>query len=107
MFISWQTYEGFQITVNAVVDICKFLLQECMEYVLTARFCQDPVFGSQRKLGRRNGHPEIRTFGYIDNTIRVQRTISRKNGNTQRRQDKRRAWEQVTDNLLPCKKKGN
>ena len=90
MFISWQTYEGFQITVNAVVDICKFLLQEGMEYVLTERFCKDPVFGSQRKLRRRNGNPDIRTFGYIDNNIRVQRTISCKNGNTQGRQDKRR-----------------
>ena len=105
--ISRQTYEGFQITVNAVVDICKFLLQEGMEYVLTERFCKDPVFGSQRKLGRTNGNPDIRTFGYIDNNIRVQRTISCKNGNTQGRQDKRRTWEQVTDDLLPCKKKGN
>ena len=54
MFISWQTYEGFQITVNAVIEICKFLLQEGMEYVLTERLCQDPVeeyFGMQRKLG--------------------------------------------------------
>ena len=93
MFISRQTYEGFQITVNAVVDICKFLLHEGMEYVLTERFCKDPVeeyVGSQRKLGRRNGNPDIRTFGYIDNNIRVQRTISCKNGNTQRRQDKLR-----------------
>ena len=40
MFISWQTYEGFQITVNAVIDICKFLLQEGIEYVLTERFAR-------------------------------------------------------------------
>ena len=110
MFISWQTYEGFQITVNAVIEICKFLLQEGMEYVLTERLCQDPVeeyFGSQRKLGRRNDNPDIRTFGYNDNTIRVQRTISCNSGNTRGRQDKRRAWEQVTDDRLPCKKKRN
>ena len=57
MFISWQTYEGFQITVNAVIDTCKFLLHKGMEYVLTELFFKDPVeeyFGSQRKLGRRN-----------------------------------------------------
>lgn len=111
MFISWQTYEGFQITVNAVIDICKFLLQEGIEYVLTEPFCQDPAeeyFGSQRKLGRRNDNPaDIRTFGYNDNTIRVQRTISCQSGNTRGRQDKRRAWEQVTDDRLPCKKKRN
>lgn len=86
MFISWQTYEGFQITVNAVIDICKFLLQEGIEYVLTEPFCQDPAeeyFGSQRKLGRRNDNPaDIRTFGYNDNTIHVQRTISCQSGNT-------------------------
>ena len=71
MFISWQTYEGFQITVNAVIDICKFLLQEGIEYVPTERSCQDPgeeYFRSQRKLGRRNDNPDIRTFGYNDNT---------------------------------------
>ena len=110
LFISWQTYEGFQITVNAVIDICKFVLHEGMENVLTERFCKDPVegyFGSQRKLGRRNDNQQIRTFGYIDNTTRIQRPISRKNKDTQRRQDKCRAWEQVTDDLLPCKKKGN
>ena len=93
-----------------MIDICKFLLQEGMEYVLTERFCQDPAeeyFGSQRKLGRRNDNPDIRTFGYNDNTIRVQRTISCQSGNTRGRQDKRRAWEQVTDDRLPCKKKRN
>ena len=26
-----------------MIEICKFLLQEGMEYVLTERFCQDPV----------------------------------------------------------------
>ena len=60
MFISWQTYEGFKITVNAVIEIRKFLLQEGIEYVLTEPFCQDSVeeyFGSQRKLGRRNDNP--------------------------------------------------
>lgn len=78
MFISWQTFEGFQITVHSVIEVCKFLLQEGMEYVLTECFCQDVVeeyFGSQRKLGRRNDNPDIRTFGYNDNSIRIQRSI--------------------------------
>lgn len=54
MFLSWQTYEGFEITVHSAIEATKFLLQEGMEYVLTERFCQDPVeeyFGNQRKLG--------------------------------------------------------
>ena len=108
MFLSWQTHEGFEITVNAVIEVCKFLLQEGMEYVLTERFCQDPVeeyFGSQRKLGRRSDNPDIRTFGYNDNTIRIQRTISSQSGNTRGRRDKRRSWEQVTDVPIPSRKK--
>ena len=28
MFISWQTYEGFKITVNSSIEATKFLLQE-------------------------------------------------------------------------------
>ena len=38
MFISWQTCEGFQLTVHFVIEVCKFPLQEGMEYVLTERF---------------------------------------------------------------------
>ena len=108
MFISWQTHEGFQITVHSVIEVCKFLLQEGIEYVLTERFCQDTVeeyFGSQRKLGRRNDNSDIRTFGYNDNTIRIQRTISCQSGNTRGRKDKRKSWTEVTDDPLPSRKK--
>lgn len=108
MFLSWQTYEGYQITVYSVIEATKFLLQEGMEFVLTERFCQDPVeeyFGNQRKLGRRNDNPDIRTFGYNCNTIRIQRTVSCQSGNTRGRKDKCRAWDQITDAKLPCRKK--
>ena len=67
MFISWQTYEGFQITVRSVIEVWKFLLQEGMEYVLTERFCEDIVeeyFGSQRKLGRQNDNHDIHSFAF-------------------------------------------
>ena len=50
-----------------------------MQYVLTERFCQDSVeeyFGNQRKFGQRIDNPEI-AFGYNNNTIRVQRAVSR------------------------------
>ena len=108
MFISWQTYEGFKITVNSSIEATKFLLQEGMEFVLTERFCQDTLeeyFGNQRKLGRRSDNPHIRTFGYNSNTIRIQRAVSCQSGNTRGRKDKRRTWEQVTDDPLPCRKK--
>lgn len=60
------TYEGFQISVHSAVEVTRFLLQEGFEFVLTERFCQDPVeeyFGGQRKLSRRSDNPDIKTFG--------------------------------------------
>ena len=88
MFISWQTYEGFQISVFSVIETTKFLLQEGMEFVLTERFCQDPAeeyFGNQRKLGRGSDNPDISSFGYNNNTIRIQRAVSCQSGNTRGR----------------------
>lgn len=108
MFLSWQTYEGIRITVHSAIEATKFLLHEGTEFVLTERFCQDPVeeyFGSQRKLGRRSDNPDMRAFGYHANTIRIQRSVSCQSGNTRGRKDKRRSWEQVTDTKLPCRKK--
>ena len=79
-----------------------------MEFVLTERFCQDPVeeyFGKQRQLGRRSDNPDIHQFGYNSNTIRIERSISCQSGNTKGRKDTKKAWEQVTDAKLPCRKK--
>ena len=107
MFLSWQTYEGYKITVHSAIEATKFLLQEGMEFVLTERFCQDPVeeyFGKQRKIGRRSDNPDIRMFGYNNNTIRIQRSVSCQSGNTRGRRDKRKAWQQVSDDKLPCRK---
>ena len=108
MFLSWQTYEGFKISVYSVIEVTKFLLGEGVEFVLTERFCQDTVeeyFGNQRKLGRRSDNPDIRMFGYNNNTIRIQRTVSCQSGNTRGRKDKRRAWEQVTDDPVSRRQK--
>ena len=108
MFLSWQTYEGFKLTVFSAIEATKFLLQEGMEYVLTEHFCQDPLeeyFGKQRQLRRRSDNPDIHTFGYNSNAIRIQRSISCQSGNTRGRKEKERAWEQVTDAKVPCRKK--
>ena len=66
IFISSQTYEGFQISVFSVIEATKFLLQEGMEFVLTERFCQDPeeYFGNQLKLGQQSENCAISSFGY-------------------------------------------
>ena len=108
MFISWQSHEGFQLTVYSVIEATQFLLQEGMEFVLTERFCQDSLeeyFGHQHKLGRRNDNPDIQAFGYNNNAIRIQRQVSCLSGNTRGREDRTRAWEQITDDPIPCKKK--
>ena len=74
MFLSWQTYEGVKITVYSLIDAVKFLLNHDVQYVLTERFCQDPLenyFGRQRSMGHRKDNPSLRDFGYNDNTIRT------------------------------------
>ena len=43
MFISWQTYEGFQIRCKSIPECVSFLLSEGMEFILTERFCQDTI----------------------------------------------------------------
>ena len=108
MFLSWQTYEGLQISAYSVVEATKFHLNEGMEYVLTERFCQDPLeeyFGNQRKLGRRNDNPDMKTFGYNNNTIRVQRAVSCQSGNTRGRKDRDRSWVNVSNDPVPKRKK--
>ena len=108
MFLSWQTHEGIKMMAHSAIEATKFLLQEGTEFVLTERFCQDPLedyFGNQRKLRRRSDNPDIHAFGYNANTLRIQRTVSCQSGNTRGRKDKRRAWEQITDEPLPYRKK--
>ena len=104
MFISRQTHEGIQITAHSLIEATKFLLSEGVEFVLSERFCQDPVeefFGNQRKLGRRSDNPDVYKFGYNNNTIRIQRSISCQSGNTRGRKDKSKAWYNITDEPLP------
>ena len=55
----------------------------------------EEYFGIQRKLGRQNDNPDIKTFGY-NNTIRIQRAVSCQSENTRWRIDKKRSWEQAT-----------
>ena len=79
MFISRQTYEGLTITVHSIVECVKFLLQNNIcNYVLTERFCQDPLenyFGRQRSIGSRKDNLTVRDVGYNDNTIRNQKVF--------------------------------
>ena len=76
MFLPIETYEGLKMTTYTVIEYVNFLLGEGMEYVLTERFCQDPVeeyFGHQRMLGKRTENPDLQEYMYNANTIRVQK----------------------------------
>ena len=43
IFISWQSYEGLQINVPSFREVCKFLLQQRIPFILLERFCQDDL----------------------------------------------------------------
>ena len=84
MFISLQTYEGVKINVHSVIDLVKFLIMHKVSYVLTERFCQDPLenyFGKQRSSGAYKDNPALYGFGYNDTTIRKQKVFKPATGN--------------------------
>ena len=105
MFISSQTYEGLKITVHSVIELVKFLIKDKVSYVLTERFCQDPLenyFGKQRSSGARKDNPSLYDFGYNDNTIRNQNVFKPiATGNVR---DKHINFEIDTE-PVPCRKK--
>ena len=73
MFILSQTLEGLEITVYSAIELLKFLIVHKDSYVLTERFCQDPLenyFGKKRSSGAYKNNPALYDFGYNDNTIR-------------------------------------
>ena len=77
-FISWQSYEGLQITVLSFKEICKFLLEHGVPYILSERFSQDDVenyFGRQRSIVRWCDNPAVWDFGYNDDTIKLQYSV--------------------------------
>ena len=77
-----------------------------MEYVFTERFSQDGLkeyFANKRKIGRRSENPDAKEFGYNDNTIRIQRNVSHTSGNTRRLFDRKRPWDNATNDKVPKK----
>ena len=93
---------------DAVIECVDFLLGEGMKYVLTERFCQDPVeeyFGQQRMLGRRTENPDLQEYMHNANTIRVQKEVSVTSGNSRGRYDRKRSWVCTTDGIVKKKEK--
>ena len=105
MFISWQTFEGQKITVHSIIEAAKFLLQLHVKYVLTERFCQDPLenyFGQQRAIGARKDNPSVCDFGFNDNSIRNQKIFRPIAGNVCGQDT---GMVDFTNEALPCRKK--
>ena len=85
MFISWQTYEGIQVSVKSLIHCVKFLLNSGVSYVLTEKFCQDDLenyFGKQRSLGRRRDNPNMEQCRINDNIIKSSFTVAPNGGNS-------------------------
>ena len=104
MCISWQRYEGLQITVFSFKELCKFLLQQSIRYILSERFCQDDLenyFGKQRVIERRCDNPTVRDFGHNDNTIKSQFSVRPIAGNVQGAVGK---FSRMSDEPLPKRK---
>ena len=73
------------------------------KYVLTERFCQDPLenySGRQRSIGRRRDNPNLRTFGYPDNTIRTSKIFRPIAGSS--RKDEQQDFE-INSETLPSR----
>eukprot|EP00794_Sanderia_malayensis_P002699 gene2699-3120_t len=105
MFISWQTYEGVKITVHSSIELVQYLLCQGVPYILTERFCQDPLenyFGRQRSLGHRKDNPSLRDVGYNDNTIRTTKLFRPITGNC--RNDDPEIAKIDVETVLPRKK---
>jgi hypothetical protein len=107
MFVS---YKGMKITVNSLIEVVKFLLSEGCEFVLSEKFCQDPLeeyFGHQRARGRFSDNPTLQAFGYNDLTIAAQRGIAPViRGNVSGRHDgKKSKWYAVSEEPLPKRKR--
>ncbi|XP_065649371.1 uncharacterized protein LOC136078177 [Hydra vulgaris] len=108
MFISHQTHEGLIMTCNSIVEVTRFLLAEGMSYVLTNRFCQDPLekyFSAQRQIGRHSDNPDAKQFGYNSNAIRIQRSVSLNTGNTRGSYIKKKSLINVSEDLIPKRKR--
>ena len=109
MFISQQTYSGIKVSVNSIIEVAKFLISEGLEFVLSEKFCQDPLeeyFGHQRARGRYSDNPDLQRFGYNDLMIAAQRNIAPVvRGNVAGRHDgKKSKWFVVSDEPLPKRK---
>ena len=79
MFLSHQTYEGFEISVHSHLKQSNSpFLYGLMQDVFTESFMQDVIeeyFVHQRTQRGRSDNPSAQQFGYNDLTIAAQRDV--------------------------------
>lgn len=125
MMLSQETLDGIRMTsiltifsiknqamllfiVYGFVEMAQFLLsQKEGLYLLSERFNQDPLesfFGQQRARGGRCDNPNVKTFMYNTQAIRVQRTLAIGDGGNVRKRNTQ--WTTEIDDLSrPLKKR--
>ena len=97
--------------MHSFVELTKILLAiPGVQYVLSEKFCQDPVesfFGKQRSQGGRNENPNVKQF--MDNTVslRVQGSMALEpvRGNCRKRRTGHSDVNIVDDTPLPKRKR--
>ena len=90
-FISYQNRQGFKIT--------------CKEWntCLLIYFRKMRSRNTLRKIAPRSEDQGAKEFGYNENTTRIQRNVSNTSGNTRGRFDRKRPWDNVTDDKVQKK----
>ena len=94
-------YLFYFIPVHSFVELAKFLftLKEGL-FILSERLNQDPLesfFGQQRARGGRSDNPNVRTFKYNTQAIRVQRSmVVGDGGNIRKRKEQ---WTKDLDEI--------
>ena len=67
-------------SVKSFVEITRYLLSlDDVRFVLSGKFCQDPLenfFGKQRMRGGYSDNPTVRSFTYGTSSLRVQGSVA-------------------------------
>ncbi|KAK7089540.1 uncharacterized protein [Littorina saxatilis] len=57
MYLTYQTHRGLVMTVNGFIEATRFLLTNGVRFLLSNKFCQDPI---EEHFGRQGNGPHIR-----------------------------------------------
>jgi len=77
-FLSRQTCHGLRITLKSALDLTTTLLTQGFPYVLTGKFCQDPLemfFGMIRQSCGGNDHPSPNQFLYAYRLLSISNLV--------------------------------